>query len=150
MKSTSAAMLGLVGILAAMQWCAPAKAQLSGMMQNMGGSSVPGMGSIGGSALPSVGSASPTNLAGILQYCVQNNYLGGGSASSAASVKNSLLSKFTGSSTAPGSDSGYSAGSSGELDTGNGQTFSLGGSGLKAQMTQKICGMALDHAKSML
>ncbi|WP_366523570.1 DUF2501 domain-containing protein [Acidocella sp.] len=36
------------------------------------------------------------------------------------------------------------------LDTGNGNTMSLGGSGLKAQLTQKICDQVLQHAQSML
>jgi len=147
MKNKLAAALGLA-LIAIPQFNTPAEAQLSNMMQG-GGGSMQGMMSMG-PAVPSVGSASPTNLAGVLQYCVQNNYLGGASASSATSAKASLLSKFTGSSTAPSSDSGYSAGSNGLLDTGNGQTTSLGGSGLKAQMTQKVCGMVLSHAQSML
>jgi hypothetical protein len=47
-------------------------------------------------------------------------------------------------------DSGYKAGSSGLLQTGNGQNFSLGSDGLKAQITQKVCDQVLQHAKSML
>ena len=133
----------LAGILAPGLAGAPAKAQLSNMMQNMGGG-----GMMGGT--PSLSSASPTNLAGVLQYCVQNNYLGGASASSAESAKSGLLSKFTGSSEAPSNNSGYSNGASGLLDTGNGKTTSLGGGGLKQQVTHKVCGMVLDHAKSML
>ena len=148
-----------IGLLAAPM----AQAQLSGMMQNVmgngsgsssgsGGSGMmSGLGGLGGMSTPSLGGTPPTNLAGVLQYCIQNNYLGGAnSASSASSLKQSLLSKFTGSSATPTSNSNYASGSNGLLNTGNGNSMSLGGSGLKAQLTQKICGAVLQHAKSLL
>jgi hypothetical protein len=125
----------------------PARAQMSNMLNGAMGS---GMSSMGGMSLPSVGAASPTNLAGLLQYCVQNNYLGGGSAASAGSVKDSLLSKFTGSTAAPASNAGFTSGINGVLDTGNGQSTTLGGTGIQAQVTQKVCGEVLSHAKSLL
>lgn len=131
----------------------PAHAQLSNMLSGALGSGGGGsaLGGLGG-GVPSVGAASPTNLAGLLQYCVQNNYLGGAtdSGSAPASVQQSLLSKFTGSATPPANDSGYSAGASGDLSTGNGQNVALGGTGLKAQITQRVCAQVLSHAKSML
>ena len=99
----------------------------------------------GGGGLPSVGQAGPSNTAGVLQYCVRNNYVGGG----ASSVKDSLLSKVTGSGHST-NDSGYKAGSNGLLNTGNGQSYSLGGGGIKAQVTQKVCDLVLQHAKSLL
>ncbi len=104
-----------------------------------------GLGGLGG-ALPSVDNASPTNLAGLLQYCVRNNYLSGDAASS---VKDSLLSKVTGSSRGS-TDSGFTAGNNGLLETGQGQNFALGGGGMKAQLTHKVCDLVLQHAKSML
>ncbi len=125
------------------------QAQLLNQLENavgagQGGGAAPGGGALGGlgSALPSVDKASPTNLAGLIQYCIQNNYLGGG----AASVKDSLLGR------APGgaSDSQFKAGSNGLLQTGQGQNFGLGGGGLKAQVTQKVCDLVLQHAKSLL
>jgi hypothetical protein len=132
----------------------PAGAQMSNMLGNAmsSGSSMPGMSmpSMGGTSLPSLSSASPTNVAGLLQYCVQNNYLGGGSADAATSAKDSLLSKFTGSSADPTSNAGFTSGSNGVLDTGNGHSTTLGGSGIKAQLTQKICDQVLSHAKSLL
>ena len=138
------------GALAAVQFQVRAQAQLS-MPSMPSVPSIPGMGSMSGtSALPSLSSASPTNLAGLLQYCVQNNDLSGASASSASSVQSSLLSKFTGSSTAPASDSAYTSGSNGELQTGNGQTTSLGGTGLKDAATHQVCSMVLSHAKSLI
>ena len=65
----------------------PARAQLLNQLQNsMGsgqGSGSGGLGSLGGlgGGVPSVNNASPTNLAGIIQYCLRNNYLSGGAAS---------------------------------------------------------------------
>ncbi len=130
----------------------PADAQMMNMLNNATGSSgsMGGLGSMGGMSIPSLGSTTPTNLAGVLQYCVQNNYLGGASASSASSVKDSLLSKFTGSSSDPSSNTGFTSGSNGILNTGNGQSTTLGGTGLKAQLTQKLCGQVLKHGQSLL
>jgi Protein of unknown function (DUF2501) len=100
-------------------------------------------GAVGGTDMPSVGQASPGNTAGVLQYCLQNKYVGGADPSS---VKNSLLGKVPGQS----NDSGYRQGSSGLLQTGSGQGYSLGGDGIKAQITQKVCEQVLQHAKSLL
>ncbi|GLR65521.1 hypothetical protein GCM10010909_01990 [Acidocella aquatica] len=161
--SFAAGLLLAAGIFAAPQ----ARAQISGMLQGAmgGGQNEPatpglggmgGMGSMGGAGMggmgmPSLGAAPPANIAGILQYCIQNNYLGGGaSQSSASSVQQSLLSKYTGSSSDPSSNSGFTSGSNGILDTGNGNSMPLGGSGLKAQLTQKICDQILQRAQSML
>jgi hypothetical protein len=47
-------------------------------------------------------------------------------------------------------NSEFTSGSNGALDAGGGNAMSLGGSGLKAQMSQKICGKVLQHAQSML
>lgn len=128
---------------------AQAGAQMS--MSNMGSmSNMAPMSGMGGMSLPSVSAASPTNVAGLLQYCVQNNYLSGGSANAAAAAKGALLSKFTGSSADPSSDSNFASGSNGVLQTGNGQSTTLGGGGVKAQITQKVCGDVLSHAKSLL
>jgi hypothetical protein len=119
---------------------APAHAQL---MDQLKGAMGTGQGG-GALAVPSVNQASPSNIAGVLQYCVQNNYVSGGSATS---VKDSLVNKVTGPSHAP--DSQFQQGSNGVLDTGNGSNFSLGG-GIKEQVTKKVCDLALGHAKSLL
>ena len=131
----------------------PAQAQLldqlkNGVQSGQNGGGVTGGGGLGGlsGGLPSVGQASPGNTAGVLQYCVRNNYVDNGAA---ASAKNSLMSKIGGSS--QGNQNGdYQAGNKGILNTGGGQTYSLGGGGVKAQVTQKVCGMVLQHAKSLL
>ena len=125
-----------------------ADAQLMDQLKGAVGSGQSGgsSGGLGSGALPSVGQASPGNTAGVLQYCVKNNYVSGGSA---ASVKDSLMSKVTGSG-GGANDSGLQAGNKGVLNTGNGQSYSLGGGGIKAQVTQKICDQVLQHAKSLL
>ena len=130
----------------------PARAQILNQVQNaMGAGQASGSGGLGGlgglgGGLPSVNNASPTNLAGIIQYCIRNNYLSGGAASS---VKDSLLGKVTGSHQGS-TDSAFRAGNSGLLETGQGQSFGLGGGGLKAQVTRKVCSLVLQRAKSML
>lgn len=86
------------------------------------------------------------NVAGVLQFCIQNNYLGGASGS-ASSVKDALLGKLGGNAS---SDSGYTSGSSGILDAGNGNKLDLSGGGLKQQVTKQICDKVLSQAKSLL
>ena len=48
--------------------------------------------------------------------------------------------------------SSFQAGSSGLLQTGNGQSFNLGSGsgGIQSQVTHKVCDMVLQHAKSLL
>ncbi|WP_428536252.1 DUF2501 domain-containing protein [Rhodopila sp.] len=142
-------MLGVIALAVLLVPQAPASAHLLDKLKGaVGGSGQDsgGAGGIGGGAMPSVGQVSPSNTAGVLQYCVKNNYVSGGNA---ASVKDSLMSKVTGSGS-PTSDSGYQAGNKGVLDTGNGQNYSLGGGGIKGQITQKVCDQILQHAKSLL
>ncbi|MGC8478165.1 MAG: DUF2501 domain-containing protein, partial [Acetobacteraceae bacterium] len=68
------------------------------------------LGALGG-GVPSVASASPDNLAGVLQYCIQNNDV---TDSAASSVQGQLLSKLGGGASA---DPGYGAGAGGTLQT---------------------------------
>lgn len=112
------------------------------------GSGSSGLSSLSG-MLPgqSAASGSTGNVAGVLQFCVKNNYLSGGNASAASSVKDSLMSKLGGSAT---SDSGYTDGASGVLNSGNGQKLDLSGGGLKQQATKQICDKILSQGKSML
>src|SRR5690242_810360 len=89
--------LAAIAILAFPLGAIPARGQLMDQLKGAvgGGNSGNGAG-LGGLAggLPSVAQASPSNTAGVLQYCMRNNYLSGGSASS---LKDSLLSKVNGS-----------------------------------------------------
>ena len=132
----------------------PARAQLLNQLQSAapsvsipsggGGSAVGGaLGALGGGGVPSVGAASPGNLAGVLQYCIQNNDVNG----SASSVQSQLMSKLGGQAS---SDPGYGAGQSGTLETGPGGGYSLGGTGIKQEVTRKVCNMVLQRAQSML
>jgi hypothetical protein len=139
-----------VGVFAFLQTPGtPAQAQslnqlkgATGSEQGAGGRALGGL----GGAMPSVDQASPSNTAGVLQYCIRNNYVSGGAASS---VKDSIVGKMTNSGESA-NDSGFKAGNNGMLDTGNGQSFSLGSGGVKAQVTHKVCDMVLQHAKSLL
>lgn len=103
-------------------------------------------GSLGGLGLPLVDQASPGNLAGVLEYCMKNKYLGGGDAQA---VQQSLLGGLGGSAEAT-KDPGYEAGLGGLLDTGGGETFGLGGSGIQATLTEQVCDLVLEHAQSLL
>ena len=123
-------------------------AQLPGLLESGQAGNLLGKLGGGSSALPSVTQAGPANTAGVLQYCAQNNYLSGGAAGAA---KTALLGKLPQSTS---NSSGFKQGSSGLLDTGQGNSFSLGNGGsgdsLKSQVTRKVCDMVLQHAKSLL
>jgi hypothetical protein len=103
-----------------------------------------------GNMLPGGGaSGSMGNVAGILQYCVKNNYLGGDSGASGIAGK--LLGKTQGGS----SNSDYLSGAKGILHGNNGQTTDLnsvggGNSDLKSKLTTKACGVVLNQGKSFL
>lgn len=141
----------LGGLLLASFAANPARAQLLDQLKGAvgsgqgGGSSGLGGGVLGG-GMPSLGSATPSNIGGLLQYCVQNNYLDGGSV---GSVKGSLMSRLNGSGQGT-TDPRYQAGSRGLLESGGGQNYSLGGSGIKQQVTKQICDQVLQHAKSLI
>jgi hypothetical protein len=108
----------------------------------------------------SLASGSMGNAAGILQYCMNNNYLGG--ESGAAGVKDQLLGKLGGQATpstpAPTQDKGYLDGAKGLLKSSDGKTLDLSGGGsgaagtgdLKAQLTRKACDAVLKQGKKMV
>ncbi len=132
-------------VVAACGFWAPALAQ---SLPGFGGSSgLPGaagglMGGSGamGAMLPSLSSSSTGNVAGVLGYCVKNNIVQGSSATS-------VLSGLTGRSGVT-SSSGYAAGEQGQIETGQGNDFSLGGA--SATIKTKACNMVLQHAQSLL
>jgi hypothetical protein len=135
-------------------------------------------GMMGGGSSSSLSSASAGNAAGVLQFCVKNNYLG--SDGGATTVKDKLLGKLggdtkaasndatsnaggglvgkLGGATTPTKDPGYLSGASGILQTGNGKKVDLaavtggGGAtaGLKEQLTKKVCDQVLKQGKSMV
>ena len=93
----------------------------------------------------SLTSGSLGNVAGLLEFCIKNNYLGG---NKAASVKDSLMRKLPGGSSS--SDSGYNSGAKGILSSSDGSQLDLSADGLKKQATKQICDKSLDQGKSML
>lgn len=118
----------------------PARAQLLNQLEGA-------IGGGAGGALPAVNQASPLNIAGVLQYCIQNSLLGGGGGA-ASSVQQSLLGHAGGAGAT--SNPQYTQGASGILQTGQGQGFNLGGGGIVADLKQKVCNMVLQQAKSLL
>jgi hypothetical protein len=147
--------LGVSGmVIALLLPFSAAHAQLGNLLKQGGGdgsSSSGGLGNLGGmsSALSgqSLTSGSTGNVAGVLQFCIKNNYL---SDSSASSVKDSLTSKLTGSGSSPSSDSGFADGAKGILKSSSGQQVDLSGGGLKQQVTKQVCDKILAQGKSML
>jgi len=111
----------------------------------------------GGGDLGSLASGNAGNAAGVIEYCVKNNYLGG---DAAASMKDKLMGKagIGGDS----KDQGYGDGANGLVQTSDGKSVDLsslgggsaggiGGVGdMKSKLTKKACGAVLDHASSLL
>jgi hypothetical protein len=126
--------------------CAPwlAQAQLGGLMDKGGGQSVLGglTGSRSGQALSS---GSIGNVAGLLQYCVSNNYLGGETVNP---IKEKLMGKLPGGSES--NDPGYADGLKGLLHSKEGKQVDLSGGGMKEQLSQRVCKVVLSQAKSLL
>lgn len=85
------------------------------------------------------------NVAGLLEFCIKNNYLGGNDASS---VKDKLMGKLPGGSAS--SDNGYAEGSKGLLKSSDGKQLDLSGGGLKAQVSKQVCDQVLAQGKSLL
>lgn len=113
-----------------------------------GASSAGSQGNAGGSALgnlgfkmPAIGSSTIGNAAGVLQYCVKNNYLGG----DAASVKDKLLAKITGQKP---QETGFASGAKGLLKGGDGQTLNF--KILSSKVKTKACDYVLKNATSLI
>jgi hypothetical protein len=137
----------LLMLLCALACSASVSAQtLNDLSDALGGAKSGGLGALGGGQLPAVDQASTSNLAGVLQYCIKNNYLGG---SNVTSVEQSLLGKAGGSG-AVQKDQGFLSGNKGLLETGNSSGFTLGGDGLQKSVTDKVCDLVLEHAQSLL
>lgn len=94
----------------------------------------------------SMASGSLGNAAGVIEYCLKNNYLSGGDASS---VKDKLMGKLGGGDK-PAADPGYVAGSQGILTGSDGNKMDLTGGGLKQEVTRKACDFVLKQGKSMI
>lgn len=100
--------------------------------------------------LPAAGTAS--NAAGVLGYCVKNNYL---NVDKATALKDQLLQQLGLGTTTPAAteaaanqDQGYLNGLAGMIIGADGQTFSL--DQIKSNLKEKACDFVLNNAKSLL
>ncbi len=150
MRLSTCRIRGVAVLIAALSSFPVAHAQLgdlikqkdvSGMSGGLGNAAGLG-GALSGQSLTS---GSLGNVAGLLEFCIKNNYLGG---NKAASVKDSLMRKLPGGSSS--SDSGYNSGAKGILSSSDGSQLDLSAGGLKKQATKQICDKILDQGKSML
>jgi hypothetical protein len=124
-----------------------AHAQLGDLLKQgqSAGSPGGGLGDLGGTLSgKSMMSGSTGNVAGVLQFCIKNNYLDG---NAAASVKDSVMGKLSGK---PTSDKGYNEGEKGILHSSDGKKLDLSGGGLKAKVTKQVCDQILAQGKSLL
>ena len=125
----------------ALVFAANAAAQDLGALKNAAG---------GGIDLGSLASGSAGNAAGILQYCVTNNFLGGNDLTNASSMKDKLIGKVGGQDKAD-ADPGFAAGSQGNVIGSNGKSVSIADMGsLENNLTQTACKAVMDHATSLL
>ncbi|KEZ76325.1 DUF2501 domain-containing protein [Salinisphaera hydrothermalis] len=85
--------------------------------------------------------ASPQNVAGVLGYCEKHGY----AQSATQQVKNSLLSKIGGRTSAEKS-AGFQQGLSGVLESGQGNRFNL--TGLEDRIGSRVCGAIAHRALS--
>jgi hypothetical protein len=120
-----------------------AHAQLEGLMGQGGGKDLKGL--AGGLTGKSLTSGSMGNVAGLLQYCVTNNYLGGEDVNS---VKEKLTGKLPGGTATQ--DPGYNDGTKGVLHSSGGQQLDLNKSGVQEQVSKQVCDTVLKQAKSFL
>ncbi|HSV57422.1 MAG TPA: DUF2501 domain-containing protein [Variovorax sp.] len=107
-------------------------------------------GASGGSGSFELGSLSPGsvgNAAGVIEYCMKNNYLDG---ANVAPVRDGLVGKMRSGQSSAASESDYLEGTRGVLSASGGYKMSLGGTALKPEFTQKVCVAVLEEAKSML
>jgi hypothetical protein len=132
MKANKIGLAVLGSIVAAFGLCGSAGAQLGDLK-----------GLAGGGDVSSLASGSAGNAAGVVEYCVKNNYLDGG----AGGLKDKLMGKVTGDS----DKADYDDGAKGIVKTSDGKSVDIGQLGaMKKSVTKKACSAVLDHAKSLL
>lgn len=117
----------------------------------LGGSAATGalgasaLGGVGGLGLPSLASGSASNVAGVLEYCIKNNYL---KKANVSNLKDGLMSKAGLGKTEPEKDNSYASGLSGMLMGGDGKAFNL--NSIQGSVKEKACDYVLDNATSLL
>ncbi|QOF80746.1 DUF2501 domain-containing protein [Variovorax sp. 38R] len=120
---------------------AAVNSQGSSSSSSSGGGSALSNLSLGGFKMPAVGSSTIGSAAGVLEYCVKNNYLGG----DAASVKDKLLAKITGQKK---QENDFASGAKGLLKGGDGKSLNL--KGLSSKVKEKACDYVLKNATSLI
>ncbi|MBS0505973.1 MAG: DUF2501 domain-containing protein [Proteobacteria bacterium] len=147
---TGLLLAGLCGLGASAQ-AAGLGDSLRGQIGGAGGASALG-GALGGggdlsalSAMGLTGSGTAGNAAGVITYCMKNNYL---NPDKAAQVKNQLLGKMGMAPKEEPKDEGYASGLSGMVTGSGGKSFNL--DKVKGDLKEKACDYVLDNAKSLL
>ena len=95
----------------------------------------------GNLGMPSIGANSMGSAAGVIQYCVQNNYLAGG----AEGIKDKLMEKFTGQKK---QEASFADGVKGVLKGDGGKSLNL--QGLSSKVKTKACDYVLKSAGSLV
>ncbi|KWT83843.1 MULTISPECIES: DUF2501 domain-containing protein [unclassified Variovorax] len=95
-----------------------------------------------GISMPAIGASSMGNAAGVLQYCIKNNYL---SNNAAGGVKDKLLGMVTGN---KAQQTGFANGSKGLLQGSDGASLNL--KSLGAKLKTQACDYVLTNAKSLV
>ncbi len=108
----------------------------------LGGGDASALSSLGGGLM---GSGTASNAAGVITYCMKNNYL---NADKAAQVKDQLMGKMGLGQKEEPKDEGYTSGLSGMIKGPDGKSFSL--DSVKGKAKEKACDFVLDNAKSLL
>ncbi len=108
----------------------------------LGGGDASALSSLGGGLM---GSGTASNAAGVITYCMKNNYL---NADKAAQVKDQLMGKMGLGQKEEPKDEGYTSGLSGMIKGSDGKSFSL--DSVKGKAKEKACDFVLDNAKSLL
>lgn len=139
----------LAATLAAPAWSAgllDSVKEQAGQYLGGGGHAASSSSSMGsGLGLPAIGSGTSSNVAGVLEYCVKNNYL---NPANAQGVKDKLLGKIGLGGGQAEQDSGYQQGLGGVLKGSDGSSFSL--DRVKGNLKEKACDYVLDNAKSFI
>jgi len=143
----------LCAVLLAAGGAAHANKYLDAMKEQLGSSGQADTGSASGGgaaalagglglSMPAMGSSTLGNAAGVIQYCVKNNYL---SAASANSVKDRLLGMVTGQKP---QQTGFANGAKGLLQGKNGKSLNM--KNLSSKLKEKACDYVLKNATSLL
>ena len=123
---------------------AGASAQANDLLDQLkekAGAAASSQGSNLGFKMPAIGSSTIGSAAGVLQYCVKNNYRGG----DAASVKDKLRAKITGQKQ---QEKNFESGAKGLLKGGDGKTLNM--KILSSKVKEKACDYVLKNATSLI